>query len=209
VGDNKVSPWKSIFYGSGKSTRRNDNPTSWTEMTLPQLAKWYIRSALKFNADYTWREALKATVGGKSNQMDEERLMSFLAMKLSGEDLLEAETLFQACGKKVLVMVAVDAIGEGGDGNLNINNNNGHGKVDGHHLYHGGGEAGNNNKRKRTMEEEAKNKKAPNKKREDRSTVVDHRPQVMKNMGICWLRIALKRTTLTMQPMTSILALKS
>jgi hypothetical protein len=165
-GDNKVSPWKSIYYGSGNTPRRNDDPTSRTNLTLPQLANWYIKTGLNFSADYTWREALKAAVGKKTNQTDEERLRSFFARKLSSEDQLEAEVLFQACGRKVPVTVAVDAIGEGGGSNENEEDGNDDEMVDGLHLHHGGGEEGTK-KRKLTVEEKTENKKARNKKRED------------------------------------------
>jgi len=88
--DNKVSPWKSIHYGSGNNVRRNDHVRSRTNKDLPEIAVWYIRRVLKFPASYTWREALQKSEGICSNQTALEKLHDLLLKDLSQERRLLA-----------------------------------------------------------------------------------------------------------------------
>ena len=163
---NKVSPWKSIFYGTGNTPRQNDDPKSRTRKTLPQLASWYISDILKFTADFTWREALKASVENKSNQTASERMREFFTKNLSVEKQRIAELLFQECGNTVPVTVALEVEVGRNDG-LDLEKDD-----DGNcHLDHGDDaveqdqdEGNNNNKRKRN--EDGEKTKERSKRRE-------------------------------------------
>jgi hypothetical protein len=95
--DNKVSAWKPIYYGAGNNVRRNDDPHSRTNLTLPELAGWYIETVLGFAADYSWRDALAKADNHTSNKTAFQMMREFFSHHLKDDKKLEAEVLLQGC----------------------------------------------------------------------------------------------------------------
>ncbi|KAL7570837.1 hypothetical protein ACA910_018905 [Epithemia clementina (nom. ined.)] len=94
--DYKVSPWMSVFYSSGDSNRRNENPKSRTTSSILDLAKWYVTESLGFSGGHTWKEAYKAALGKQSQNTPAEELRTLFHL-FPEEQRLRAECLLSEC----------------------------------------------------------------------------------------------------------------
>ncbi|KAL7573728.1 hypothetical protein ACA910_007765 [Epithemia clementina (nom. ined.)] len=99
----------SVFYSSGDSNRRNENPKSQTTSSILDLASWYVTESLGFTGGYTWKEAYKAALGKQSQQTPADELRALFHL-FPEEHRLRAECLLSEC-----VRVTLDNIG-GEDG---------------------------------------------------------------------------------------------
>ncbi|KAL7578746.1 hypothetical protein ACA910_015979 [Epithemia clementina (nom. ined.)] len=96
--DYKVSPWMSVFYSSGDSNRRNENPKLRTTSSILDLAKWYVllTELLGFSGGHTWKEAYKAALGKQSQNTPAEELRTLFHL-FPEEQRLRAECLLSEC----------------------------------------------------------------------------------------------------------------
>ncbi|KAL7562739.1 hypothetical protein ACA910_013241 [Epithemia clementina (nom. ined.)] len=94
--DYKVSPWMSVYYSTGRKTRRNENPRSRTTKTIIELANWYVTKSLGFSASYTWKEAYHCSLGQVSTNTPSEDLRALFQFLPDDKKCL-AESLLSEC----------------------------------------------------------------------------------------------------------------
>ena len=99
----KCSPWKSIFYASGKYARKNPNASTRTNKAVTELADWYVKVGLGFSADYTWKEAYKRALHRSPTATPLELLRALHKSLIPPEKQKEAEILLSDCLRDALV----------------------------------------------------------------------------------------------------------
>ena len=105
----KVSPWKSVFYSSGKFNRKNQNASTRTSLSITELADWYVRDALDCQSDYHWSEIYQLSLGKKGDETPFEQLRHLFHRFPDDQTRLEASRLFSECFKKSLDLEAAEA----------------------------------------------------------------------------------------------------
>ena len=102
----KVSPWKSVFYSSGKFNRKNPNASTRTSKSVSELAKWYVKEALDCRSSFDWQETYQLSLGRKGHETPFEKLRHLFDKFQDDRTRVEATRLFGECFKKSLELEA-------------------------------------------------------------------------------------------------------
>lgn len=98
----KVSPWRSCYCGKSKSKERYDGNEDWstrTSMSLPQLADWFVSEELQVSVDL-WDPVKALEIACRIPKRSDETFgtfISFLKEHLTPANFDEGKALFDRC----------------------------------------------------------------------------------------------------------------